>query len=439
MPNSIKDSIIKHKIIVTIFLVLFLTFFFVISFSKNQSSKLSRGPLLTNGMDGGSSNNNRYSRTDAVVQKSQKIYFVKKKVRSADLPPIIEFFTADITGENVTQKGKFEGFIKQIIPITETKYLFINNVGFLDRGTSIDIFDTTNQARTVVVSPTQGYQIDSFVVSEDKEKIVFWEVSIGATEEGISHIIYQEISNPSARKVLVDEPFSDVTKYPLYFSKGGKNIFLDSYSTKRNGDHRGIFHVSLDGVIQSVTALGLDQYSSAPLLSSDGQFLLYTSYNSNTKSKLDAPPVRNNLFRESIRNPNQIKRLNFISGDDEIIVENAEGGLFHDLILSADGKNSIYKYSLISEEKQILPQQYKSIDLTVRNENTYSSNTNGEFLYQFGDGKAIMGLRSEMTGSLGGLGKPNSPIFAGVYLYDPQNMSYSKILSDDPIQIIAIE
>lgn len=130
--------------------------------------------------------------------------------------------------------------------------------------------------------------------------------------------------------------------------------------------NKGIYTISLDGIFESVPGLLLDQYSISPLLSPDGKFLIYSAYNPAAQVKLPAPNVSNKLFRESIRNPNQIRRLDLETGISDVLLEDLTGGLFYDLLISSDGKKLIYKYVTISANAQIIPQNYKIFDLELK-------------------------------------------------------------------------
>lgn len=354
--------------------------------------------------------------------------------------PQYTLFTASPDGTTSVERAKITGPIKQLEPIDMDKYLYIGDLGFLDRGNTIYLLDTKTKVTKKFIDADSGFQFESYLLSPDKTSLVYWEESIGTTNAGMSQIVLVSLNDPSKKKILVTESLSDQTKYPLLWSKATGKIYLDSYSVERNGKARGMFELSTSGTITPLTGLSLDQYSANPILSPNGDILAFTSYNQETSVRIPAPNVPNGLLRESVRNPNQIKTYNLITGYIETIKENTAGTLFDSLVWDKDGRNIIYRTLTISGEKETIPQEFRIFTLASKKDAPFASNTNGIFLKQFPNSDMLMGTRSEIVDSIGSFTTGSfGQVFASVYLYSPFGQTYSKILSDDLIQIIAIE
>ena len=372
--------------------------------------------------------------------ENKRIYFAKSVATTKkDGIPKVEIYSGDYTGNNVRLEGKLDGLAKQIQPLPSSTYLYIGDLGFLERGNHIDKFDAAQNKSSKVYSASSGYQIERYLLLPDKNSLIIWEETIGSTTTGSSRIVYFPIDNPAAKKILLQETLGDQTKYPIFFSSQTQLVYLDSYSVNRNGKSRSIFSLSLDGKLTPVSQLSLNGYSNEPVLSPDGARLAYTSYNPATKVKLPAPPVPNQIFREAVRNPNQLKIIDLTTGESTMLIENLEGNIFDNLLFSYDGKSIIYRTLKINPNRTTKPLAYNIINIEDKRGSTFADNPNGVFLEQINDTTALFAVRSDMTESLGGTNSAFSQIIRSIYTYKSTTNLYTKILSDDNIQILGIE
>lgn len=370
---------------------------------------------------------------------SSLIYFAKNISTSIDTPPTTEIYSSDTSGNNIILRGQLKTAGKQILPLSPTTYLYIGDLGFLERGNSINKWDAKSSQSSVIYNTSQGYQIENYLLTPDKKSLIVWEETLGSTTEGSSRIISQEISNPLNKKILIEEPLSDQTKFPLFYSNTTNKLYLDSYSVNRKGKNRGVFEVSLDGLLQPISSLSVNNYSTQPILSPDGKYLAFTSYNAGTTVKLPAPAVPNEIFRESVRNPNQIKLLDLKTGTTNLLYEKLDGPLFDNLLFTKDGKSLIFRTLKIENDRTTTPLNYMQISLAEKETTPFADNPNGSMMYSFDNQNLLFGIRSMIIDSIGGLNQPDAPLLGSVYLYNTESKTYTKILTDDPIQILAIE
>lgn len=371
-----------------------------------------------------------------ILDDKEKIYFAKS-IENPKGPNTVELYSVDPDGNNAKLQGKVEEDAKQIVPLSANTYLYIGDLGFLDRGLNIYYFLADSGLRRSVYLATEGFQIESYILSPDKSALAVWEMSKGQVKSGLTQVVYQKIDDPNDRKVLFSEEVSDQVKYPIFWSKITDRIYLDSYSARMTGLYRGVFSVSTNDGLQPVAGLGLDEYSSSPVISSDGRYLAYTAYNQKAKTKILPRSEKDTINREAVINPNEVKILNLETGEISTLVSDVNGTIFDHLCFSYDGKKLIYR-SLTNTQSQTMPKQYSIIDTVSKKSLLFSSNTNGVFLKQFKDGMTLSGLRTILPDSLGGINANYMQVLDGIYLFNPVTTQYRKIISDDIVQIIGV-
>ncbi|MBI2616727.1 hypothetical protein HYW55_01175 [Candidatus Gottesmanbacteria bacterium] len=429
---------VHKKLLIILGIVLFILFGSIVALLIKKTA--SNEPLLPNSTQTFPSPTPIPLSDQKVSLVHSTIYYVKIQAGSSEDPPKYSLFTADSTGTTSTNVGEIAGPAKQILPILDGKYLFIGDLGFLERGNTIYLYDAKTDETKPFLSASSGFQIESYLLSPDKSAIIIWEQSVGATTDGISQIVHATLEQIEKKRVLLSENVGDQTKYPLFWSRATGKIYLDSYSVSKNGKSRGIFELSTNGNIRPVRGLAVDEYSASPILSPRGDTIAYTAFNAQTGVKIPSPNVPNGLLRESIRNPNQLKVYNLITEEMETLLDNTQGTLFDSLIFDKDGRNLIYRTLKITSASQTVPQEYRKINLATRNNELFAKNVNGIFLTQFANNDMLFGTRSQIIDSIGNLSSGSfGQILSGVYLYSPFSQTYSKILTDDPIQIFSIE
>ncbi len=371
------------------------------------------------------------------ISDKEKIYFVKS-IENPKGANTVELYSIDPDGNNAKLQGKIEEDAKQIVPLSDNTYLYIGDLGFLDRGLNIYYYLADSGLRRSVYLATDGFQIESYILSPDKSALAVWEMSQGQVKSGLTQVVYQKIDDPQSKKVLFSEEVSDQVKYPIFWSKTTDRIYLDSYSARMTGLYRGVFSVSIDGDLKPVAGLGLDEYSSSPVISSDGRYLAYTAYNQKAKTKLLPRSEKDTINREAVINPNEIKILNLETGEISTLVSDINETIFDNLCFGHDGQKLIYRTSTISSQTQATQKQFSIVDTASKKSLLFSSNTNGVFLKQFKDGTTLSGFRTILPDNLGGINANYMQVLDGIYLFNPVTTQYRKIISDDIVQIIGV-
>ncbi len=415
--------------------ILLLLFFIILGSSSKNNSYTS--PSSSVNSDTNSTSNNPSPNTTN-VSSTQFIYFAKTTLISPDAPPTIELYTADSSGNDIIKRGTLTDFVKQVTPKDPLTFYYIGNPGFLERGDGIYLFSVKDNKKVKIISASAGFGIESLLFIKEINSIVFWEMTMGATSEGTSQIVYQSINKSTDRKVLLSEFLSDEIKYPLFYSNSTNLLYLDSYSGRRKGKNRGIFTLSLDGKVSPLPGMSLNQYSTQPALSADGKMLAFTSYNPDNSIKIASPKLKNDILRESVRNPNQIKLYDLTSGKITLIKSGDDGNLFDNLGFSSDQKYIIFRNLIIQNGKSV-PLSYHQLSLDGKSQNSYGDNPNASYLWSTSPIESLFGMHSLMVDSLGGSIGKYSQIFSSIYLFNSQTNSFTKILSDGPLQILAIE
>lgn len=415
-----------------VFLLLFLLLFLP---RKTQKDRFNEGIVVD--VSPSSITTTPQKSTGSIAQAS--IYYVKQIPGQESEPPVYELYKGSSQGTGSLKLGQITGPLKQLNHLKDETFLYISDLGFLDRGNTIYQYDAKTRTSTPFLSADPGFQIESYLVSPEKSSLVIWEQSVGSAHEGTSQIVSVSLDKKDARRILVSETFSDQIKYPLFWSKATGTILLDSYSAVRNGKSRGVFELSTKGEIVPLTGFGVDEYSTSPVLSPDGTILAYTSYNPSASIKIPSPNVPNGILRESVRNPNQLKMYNLITGERETVRDDTNGMLFDSLMWDKNGKSLIYRTMKISGN-QSTPLEYRIFTLATKKDERFAKNTNGIFLRQFPGNDFLFATRSQLFDSIGNLTTGNlGQIFDSLYLYSPFSQTYAKILTDDPVQIIGIE
>lgn len=423
--QSILESLKIHVfwaigVIALFFLILSLAFF--LSFYSKNSTPVQITPTPSLAKIG-----------KIAKQEEKRIYYVKDKSIADDFK--IEIYSASSRGDNIKLEGTISERVKQISPAGSNRFLAIDNLGFLERGKNISLFEAKTNQWSNVLTPPPDMAIESYVLLPDKKSLIVWLVEEKATTYGRSQIAYKSIDNLTPAKILLDGQLSDKTPYPIFFSQATKRVYFDTYSVNRLGIYRGILSIDLEGGnLQDEPALSLNQYSSLPVADDSGSRIIYTSYSPDSRLALPQPQVPNQILRTQVRNPNRINMLDLLSGQVRLLHEDLKGKIFDNLVWYGENEIIFRSSQILPDGSDVQPLSYEILNLSNGERRILTENANGIFLSV--GGQLLFAVRTPQIEGLGGLGTPYSPVLTGVYLFNPIDGAMEKILTDEPIQII---
>lgn len=330
-------------------------------------------------------------------------------------------------------KGEITITAKQIKLLDENRFLFLGQTDFYDRGDGIYLWQDRGKPAKIV-SPTDGFLIERFILSPSKNEVVFWETEKdGPFSQTRSRIVKVSLSK-SSKTPLFEQLLGDENLYPLFWSKATDRIYFDSYSSNRQGVMRGVFSANSDGrEVRAVPGLSKEEYGCLPILSPNQDWVAFTSISPKTKDKIKAPAGFEEFIRSPLLNPNQVKILNLKTGDVRVLKEDLSGKTFYNPTWSADQKKLAFEVKGKGESKE---QGVLIINLENGQEKFFEETTLE--LIGFFEDKILLGRQMFPFGSLGGPVFEYSPIRQGIYLFDPNTQEKEKILTDRAIQILEI-
>lgn len=345
--------------------------------------------------------------------------------------PVTEVFSANSDGTNIVQRLKITALVKEITPLSIDSYILIADLGYLDRGKRI--IAIKNGKDSEVLTASEGYLIDSYILSPDKKKLVVWEVE-NVSEPKTNHFWLVDLAGGKPTLLLTDAT-GEQTKYPLFWSQATNRIYFDTYSVNKGGIHKGMFSAKPDGTDLQAEVFFDSEYSSTPVLSPDGTKAVLTTFNSATNVQLPGTSVTNGIFRPAIRNPNEIRTIDLAAHTSQVLVSEA-GKLYYDTTWAVGGKTIVYRIAQ-TDGTTMTPVGFGMVDAGTKMASNFFDNPNGVFVPIPGSDKYLFAMRSQAVDSLGGPGI-YSPLVRSVYTFNPQTRIMKKILTDEPIQILAI-
>jgi hypothetical protein len=220
----------------------------------------------------------------------------------------------DLASGNINLLATLPMEIKKISVIDDRTILYIDQVDKRDHGKKITVYDIKDKKELASIPAAEGYGIDEYTLSPDKTRIALWEVSFAQGSEvlygGKSRVYTAEISKPTVKNLLYDEPAAKPVHYPRAILDNG-TIFSDKFMPNDpNGGAGWAYGMSVSNFTGSskkeLDSMKAGTYGTQPTLSQDGKYLLFSGYDGTYG---DGNAIKRGI-RQAILTPNTVDLVN---------------------------------------------------------------------------------------------------------------------------------
>lgn len=324
--------------------------------------------------------------------------------------------------------------VKKITVLDSNRLLYIADTDTQDHGKEIDIYNIKDKTSTPIIKATDGFGIDDYVVSPNKQYLADWEVQMDPSTNtflnGKSRVYTVNLSSPSVKHLIYDEVASNPVHYPSGILDNGE-IYLDTFLPNSGAGWAYGMSVSdfTGSQKQNLANMKNGTYGTQPELSPDGKYFVFAGYDgkdgdgANNVEGIRRVIIESNTIEILDTSNNERTQLKKLPSTN--IYASAEWGNSSNTVvylpLSLNSKKSNYTYTLSDEVIHQLT--LKDINSTVIHEINSS-------LYLTGD-------LNTSSSSLGNLGPKYTPLVSNLQLFnDTEKVNTSLPIRDAQIQYI---
>jgi len=200
--------------------------------------------------------------------------------------------------------------IKKVTVLDDNTLLYIAQTDVRDHGRVIAKYDLSTKKETTLLTASEGFGIDDYVISPDKKYISLWEIQVnsdsGVLLGGKSRVYTANLTNPQTKNLITDEAATEDTpvKYPRGILNNG-TVFMDKFLPNSGaGWAYGMSVSNFTGTDQKdIETMTNGTYGTQPELSSDGNFFVFAGYTGKDGRTL------HNGFRNALIKPNTVELL----------------------------------------------------------------------------------------------------------------------------------
>jgi hypothetical protein len=327
--------------------------------------------------------------------------------------------------------------IKKVSVLNAQTLLFIDQTDKQDHGKQIVIYNIKTKSPLRSIPASDGFGIDDYVLSPDKNFVAIWEVSFAPNSQilqgGKSRVYAVDLRRPTVKNLLYDEKSTptDPVHYPRAILNNGR-VFADKFLPNDPkggaGWAYGLSVVDLDGTNrQDLPPMKAGTYGTQPSLSPDGKYLVFSGYDG---SKGDGKTVVNG-YRQALLTPNTVEildtetftRRRFAKFENNSTYSSSEwdpstGKIILTIVSPDTQTTGVYAYDMNTQE-------LAKINIPATEASTYG------FLTQLTSNTSIIGTKDTNASNLGNLGETYSYPFTQVALYDTASSKVSFVPLED--------
>ena len=322
--------------------------------------------------------------------------------------------------------------IKKVTQISDDELLFINETDEKDHGHTIGIYSLTTKKTSNFYTADEGFGIDDYQISPDKNSLAVWEVQFAPDTDtlrgGISHVYTTKITTPGTKNLLYDESATGPVHYPLAITNAGQ-VYLDRFLANSGaGWAYGMSTSDYTGTIKAeLTNMTQGTYGTQPELSPNGQYLLFGGYNG---AKGNGNDVAGD-FRRALVSTNTVELLNTATQQRTSLPLSNEN-IYSDI--SWEKATGNIKLVILSKN----PEETGAFIYNIDTQTLVSADTNeneANLITDLGRGVKLYGKNDETGTVMGNLGsgyaQPYTKIFAeinGQQIEIPTSVTLAQII-----------
>jgi len=337
-----------------------------------------------------------------------------------------EITAIDLSTRNSTTLASLPIAIKKVSVVNPTSLIYIDGINNRDHGKRILLYDMENETETASIPASDGFGIDDYVLSPNKQFIAIWEVSFADGSEilqgGRSRVYAVSLSNPTSKQLLYDEVVTAPVHYPRAILNDGK-VFADKFMPNDptgNGWAYGMSVVNFDGTNQKdIDQMKEGTYATQPSLSPDGTLLVFAGYD----GSLGDGKELDGGFRRAVLKSNTIETLNTTTLERKKLPNLPNSNTYaaaewdrtiNNIIVTAIPKGKspeLYRYSLASS----------SLSKIALPTTAYS------FISQLSSSKLLVATTEDSQSSVGNLGETYAYLINQLYILDSSTDQVSSL------------
>lgn len=325
--------------------------------------------------------------------------------------------------------------IKKVTVASPDTLIYINQTNYIrnqiDQGKEIAVYSLSQGKNTTTVPAAEGFAIDDYVVSPNKNYIATWELAFaeGSSKPrgGRSRVYTINLSNPSVKNLIYDEEANDLAiHYPRAILDNGK-VFLDTYLPNDPNGGRGYAYGMSVADFDGQNKKDLDKmkngtYGSQPYLYTDGSKLVFVGYDGE-----DGAAIKS--YRKAILTPNTVETLD-VNSLERTKLPNLPNTNIYSAVIPDGGADNLlvtsdtgfYKYSLADNTP-----------------NKIDTANNSSFITTLTPEKSLLGIIDDSESSKGNLSEGYYPAFKKFIFHNNSTVQDSDLpLPDALMQYITI-
>jgi hypothetical protein len=203
--------------------------------------------------------------------------------------------------------------VKKVSVMAPTQIIYIDQTDDNDHGTQIASYDLSKKRTEPLVKASDGFKIDDYVLSPNKEFIAIWEVQLApgtnVLQGGRSRVYGLKVSDPTNKYLLYDEPAISPIRYPRAVLNNGL-VFMDRFMPNDPaggaGWAYGMSVSSFNGEDKKdIEEMRNGTYGTQPSLSPDGRYLVFAGYDGRNGDGTASPYG----FRQALLSPTTVELL----------------------------------------------------------------------------------------------------------------------------------
>jgi len=316
--------------------------------------------------------------------------------------------------------------IKKVTVASPESLIYIDKTDENDHGKQITLYSLTRGSVSQAISASDGYGIDDYVISPNKQYIATWEVKIATKSAvlygGSSRVYTVNISNPSVKNLIYDEIADKPVHYPRAILDNGR-VFNDTFlPNDPNGGAGWAYGMSVSNFEgtqkQNLAQMANGTYSTQPELSPDGSNLIFVGYDGSNGPGSEAE----NGYRRALISSNTIETLNTNTlARTKLPLPNTDmyPSAIYDKpidtsalnIISGNSENTgSYRYTLSSNSMEKI-----------------SLNEGDSFISSLSDGRILVGTPENSPATMGNLGEVYAPPYLQFSISDINATQIEKI------------
>lgn len=335
--------------------------------------------------------------------------------------------------------AKLPDNIKNISVPSSNTLLYINKTDRRDYGSEIVQYDLLSKKPTVIYRASDSFGIDKYILSPDTKQMAVWEVQVNEESQRLRNgrsRVYTAMVGEVGKNLIYDEIATDDNpiRYPIAILNNG-TVFMDRFLP--NSGAGWAYGMSVSNFIGTqrtdITSMQNGTYASKPVLSPDGQYLVFIGYNGNNgdgKTIVDG-------FRRAIVQANTVELLNTQSRLrtklenlplSNIYTAVSWVGDSNNLLIASNNRQEAQTGNLFYDQETKTPTLLSS-----------PSNIEGHLLQQLSQSAWLYGLKNKSFSTIGNLGNEYDSPYTLFSVYNPHTKKITPLRTEsDLMQLIAV-